>query len=797
MAILRDVDRFKTDRFIFPDFEGTSKKKKQTPEYNLKVVEAIFSKYVLNKTQISLKETTFFDKLRMYAKGKQDPNIYKTFYSSSGGSGIDVSTDVDTSMLSDKDYHRKGWMNVAWEEIVSFVPNVLNTIKGHMVDKDQDIRSSVIDMDSGAEEEMEMNKIWAFAKFPQLVNGLKATAGIPIMPPEYVPEDYQELEDIKNEGGFKPWYAKEHEKLLLHTERISHWDKSLKGKIEDDLMTIGYAFAYPYYDEETCKVKWRYADPKDVVCRYSRHSDFRDVDWGGVLDVIPLSELRQKRNLIYNKDGKPATDEDLKKIAELHYGYSGNPTENEWKSFGRNIDLSLDNYNDFKVLILRGFWVDVENDDKLEYTKKNGSKRYYEYTDEVKSLGKRERVKRVRRRMLYGSTWIVGTNFQYNFGVMPNQPRMPYNKPLPPLVGAHLEGKSIVHRLIPIADGFQKAWLKFENGVAKAAQGGYAIDLSRMANITDGDKKYNFMKIIRMWRENNVFFYKSGTNGLNVGGTPVPINKIEGNFTELVTESIVVMDNMIKKIEELTGLPPIVLGSGAEPNAPVGTSELSANAAIVALRPLIDASFIVKEGLARVSSPMINILLKNEEKAREEYAKIIGREAVDFLASAKSLGSQFGITMETRPSNQEKMDILRIADASFQKYTQGMAGINEGQRMWVYQQLNNGSNIKEVIYRIQYWIRIDEQRRQQEKEKMIQMQNQGLEKIELTKAKATEKQSAMDSQFKNKEIGVQAQADILVREHDSKRKIDEIRAQKGLETAGKIAVQKEEKKASS
>ena len=114
MAILRDVDRFKTDRFIFPDFEGTSKKKKQTPEYNLKVIEAIFSKYVLNKTQISLKETTFFDKLRMYAKGKQDPNIYKTFYSSSGGSGIDVSTDVDTSMLSDKDYHRKGWMNVAW-----------------------------------------------------------------------------------------------------------------------------------------------------------------------------------------------------------------------------------------------------------------------------------------------------------------------------------------------------------------------------------------------------------------------------------------------------------------------------------------------------------------------------------------------------------------------------------------------------------------------------------------------------------------------------------------------------------
>jgi len=196
-----------------------------------------------------------------------------------------------------------------------------------------------------------------------------------------------------------------------------------------------------------------------------------------------------------------------------------------------------------------------------------------------------------------------------------------------------------------------------------------------------------------------------------------------------------------------------------------------------------------------VSSPMINIILKNDKTAREQYSKIIGREAVDFLANAKSLGSQFGITMETRPSNQEKMDIHRIADASFQKYTQGMAGVNEGQRMWVYQQLNNGSNIKEVIYRIQYWIRIDEQRRQQEKEKMIQMQNQGLEKIEVTKAKATKEQSTMDSQFKNKEISTQAQADILVREHDSKKKIEEILAQQKGQAARELALQGNEKTA--
>lgn len=783
MAVLREVDRYKGNEFTFPDFEGTPRKDKKTPAYNLKVLEAIFSKYVKNKTQITTSETTFFDILRAYAKGKQDPNMYKSFYGNQGGSGLDVSSDTDTDILANRDYHRKGWMNVMWDEIVSFVPNVINTIKGHFVDKDQDIRASVIDMDSGAEEEMEANKLWAYAKFPELINKLKATAGIPIAPPEYVPSSYQELEDIKNEGGFKPWYAKEHEKLLLHTERISNWDRSLKDKAESDLVTIGYTFAYPYYDKETCKVKWRYADPKDVVCQYSRHTDFNDIDWGGVFDVVPFSEIRQKRNMIYDKDGKQLTDEGLKKIAELHYGYSGNPTENEWKRFGRTIDQSVDKYDDFRVLTLKGFWIDVDYDDKLEYTKKNGNKRYYPLTEDVKALGKREKIKRVRRRVLYSGIWIVGSPYIYEFGLFPNQPRMPYNKPLMPLIGAHLEEKSIVHRLVPIANGFQNAWLKFENGIAKAAQGGYAVDLSRMANITDGGKKYNFMKIIKMWRENNIFFYKSGTNGLNVGGTPVPINKVEGNFSELVTESIVIMDNMIKKIEELTGLPPIVLGSTPDPNAPVGTSELSANASIMALRPVINAMFSLKEGLAKVSSPMIDMVLKNDEQGRQSYAKVIGRDAVDFLAKAKDSGYRYGITMEARPTNQAKSDILNIANTSYEKYLKTGIGLNGGQRMWVYQRLDEGSNIDEVRYRMQYWERISEERAQQMSERKITLQNQGLEKIEVTKENEKRKTAAMQDQLDGKKTSRDTQAKIIEREHDSQKKKEEIAVQKGFERA--------------
>jgi hypothetical protein len=168
-------------------------------------------------------------------------------------------------------------------------------------------------MDSGAEEERRMMEVYTNTHpvFGRMINSLKQGAMIPPEEPDYIPEGLQELEDLKAEGLFKSPYTQQHEKLLLHTENVSLWDRFLKDEILNDTMDFGYMFANVDYDDETCTPKWYYREPKDVIMQYSSETGFQNSDFGGWKEKMTLTQLQQYKDHIVDGEGKPITDEDF------------------------------------------------------------------------------------------------------------------------------------------------------------------------------------------------------------------------------------------------------------------------------------------------------------------------------------------------------------------------------------------------------------------------------------------------------------------------------------------------------
>lgn len=736
----------------FPNMETTSFEQKQTPKYCLGIGQAMLYKYKTNKTDIGVVESNFFQKLRLYSQGRQDTTKYNPIFGEKSTQD-NTGTSIDKLVNGSHSSQWKGWYNIDLENVVSFIPNIVSQITGKLVDVDFDVRAHNIDIDSGAEEEWLMHRKFVEAKFGPATNALRQMAGIPVQKEEYVPQDFSELEQIKLEGGFKAPYISEQEKAIKHTEEISLWDRKLKEKQAKDLIILGRAFAYCDYDHETNKVVWKYAMPEDVIAQYSDTNDYEDSEYAGVVVRVTIAHIRAMKNFIRKEDGSKITSKDLEDLAKKYMGHFGNPTidDREWeRSWLGEDEFFTKKYDEFKIPILKYWWIDVEKDRKIKYTKKNGDFRYYKeddqrfFNEEGEIASKRAEMKEVRRRVLYQGTMIIGMDWIYDFGKSPNQPVMNSNKPMIPLRGVKLSEESIVKRLMPVADIYYLAWLRLQNAIAKAATAGYAIDLSKLANVSDGrGGKYDPLDLVKMARATGVWFYKSNSMGYQTGGSPVPITQIPSSLGGAIQEELVLMESMMRKVEEITGVSPVALGATPTPDQAVGTTEMSLNAFLDSLKVIIDGFRDQKEGLAMVTSIMIGHLLKTDEKAQREYAKVIGREGVALLQRARNSNVQYGISLKARPTREDWQVLIQIAQASMEKRNQGIAGINEAQYFEIFNAKNTGQNLMELFYKMKFWIRKDEERLQKEKDRAIQLQSQGQQQVIQTQQEEQRKTQQM------------------------------------------------------
>lgn len=825
-----NMDNKGVDSFGIPEAPESVK---ATPKYSIDQARAIWKRYERNRTEISSSWISYFTEARAYAMGRQTPDRYKTFMA--GASSNTSSETVDSiSTVSARDYSRRGYLNVNWNDIVSPLPNLLSTIRGNFSDQDWDIKADAVDIDSGDAEMQRMmdSVIDAHPVFGKMLNDLKGSMSIPPEEPAYVPESLADAEEARADGLFKDQQVQSIEKLLLHSENASNWDRTLKDQLVTDLSVLGYAFAYPEFAHETCVPTWRHASVDKVVMQYSTDSLFSDSDYAGVQEEWTISKLKQFRNQIYKSDGSKIDEEGFKEIAHKYAGLSGNPDENEWAKFGKELSYGMD-YDNFKVKVLVTWWKDVVNQKRVEYTNKYGHVRLYDYEEpesgeydiqpgennvmyktprkgnyslNIESLpgakiskttkrndgfslsantpgkikysakmniGKDEQLKEIRIRRLYHCYWIVGSEYCIKFGPVPNQPRYPYSEPLLPLVGYRLPDRAVILRSIPIADLYQIAWLRLQNGLAKASQGGYAINISLLGEA--GNKKLDPMKVLKLWRESQVLFYKMGLNG-NVGGTPVPITYLPGNLQEIISNELAVLNNCMKLLEDLTGFSMIALGQTPSPETGLGVTERTLQSTQKSITPIATGLRYLKEELAKRTSCMYQMAIKNDERARMQYSKVIGSEAVELIRKSTSLDMGYGISLRARPDNDMKQAVIQAATVAAQSKE-----ITADERLFIIEQVTSGQNLREIRQKLRKMIKANKQLEHQMQLENIDRQNKGLQESAMQQEQMKQQTEMAKLKMKDAETRLQAMSDIAIRDHDSFRKIKEMEAQKALE----------------
>jgi len=711
------LDAYKNDERARPSQSIDPAKKDDT--YHMNNAKYIYSLFCRGKCAFGIKSYTAFDTWRSYSLGRQDVSKYKTWLTT------DTTTTDSTVALDSFDStplsrvaKKEGWYNMIFDNI-SPAATICDSLHGQFDKQDSDLCVDVIDPESKDIEENE-----AYLKLFEGLNlgwqnEYKIKAGIPIDEQTYYPKSVQEFEMMKAQGGFKLAVARSMQKILRYTFDLnpSPWDTVTRKKVIDDLICTGYGAVRDYFDSEDNKFKQKWIDPARLVIQFSNEHDYNDADFAGYFpkEGVTISELKR----IF-----PGVDEDVwKNLGKSAMNTYGNPSS-DWGTRYSMIDPSTKayGYDGFKVPVFEAEWTDIDVKKRKYYNDRYGRSQVkdLEFTDKDKAGVKKLSVKHKRK-----CTWVVGTDYCYDWGVVKMASRKNYSKPQSTFHVEQLLQPSIMERLVPILDQIEITFLRYQNSLAKMVENGYAINTSMLGNASLGGKKLDPRQIIKLFKESGFFLYQYGAGtGQYTGGAALPITAIEGGMKKRVEETMQTLQMWMNTIKTMTGIDVIALA-----NTPVAsdTEEIKQEQVQVTLdvaKPILDAAVEIKESCGECLMRRIQTGVKNNEGIRKAYAGVISKADMEALVRMSAEGTQYGLKLKARPDRKARLRFEKWVDIALQNTREQRPGINVNEAMKFGALMDAGVDMNELIQMFDYAVIKNGEQTQANSEKMIKLQGE-------------------------------------------------------------------------
>jgi hypothetical protein len=377
------------------------------------------------------------------------------------------------------------------------------------------------------------------------------------------------------------------------------------------------------------------------------------------------------------------------------------------------------------VEIFDAEWIDYECRRHLVYDTKRGRKFVKELRldADLKAHGRAKDV-RTKLRKLRQAKWVVGTDIVFDYGVANMQDRPKMSTVMHNYKLITLKDKPLTESLRPIADDLALVWFKYQNGRALSVQSGYSVDVGMMQNIDDGGDKFGFLKLIEKWRSTGLLLHQQSIQGNYQGGKTSPIDTIPSIMQEVMAEAVQAWEFALRRIEDVTGINLAVLGASTSPDAAVGTTQLSAQAALHAIKGLIDAEGKIKARLSETTMRRLQLAFKARKDIADAYRPVVGSMDIDSLIFAEKDAVQYGLTFEPRPSKEAKDNIIQAAMAAMQSKREGGPGLTITQYTYIVNQLEGGGNLKELGALLDFLIAKSETQIEEQKNRNIQLQSQ-------------------------------------------------------------------------
>lgn len=725
------------DNIGFPSSTIRPEDKKE--DYHRQWAEKIYTLYRSGKTWMTGTQLESIDYLRSYSDGRQSMEEVKDWVLGKAPKPQNMSPfdadGFDTRENLAPEAKRKAWTNIDFSP-VSVAPKIKTKINEHIRSMYYEMTVKAIDSFSAKTEEHSKYKLWFQKENRKWLASSLAAAGLPAEQPDFMPENLDELELYASTGGFKVPYSIAMEDLIKHTFEVSDWDKEVAERLRDDLFTLGMALIREVYDPELKRIVVKYVDPKFGGLQFSHTRGFKDSEYSYELEFMELSRIRQILEMSHEN------------AASLAYSFAD--------SFGNPAAGQFDNYNTihsadsgdtflgcdfFKIPVFFAEFVDIDNEQYVEFKDKQGRKRTKKYNGNLQENEQLKNNEKRYRRQVY---WIPNTEYTWGWGKSEYIPRDSFSKPRLSMRGVRLMTTPLLEQILPFIKGLNLAWIKAQHFISLAVANGLAVDIGSLKNISVGkDKSFDPMEVLNFYRQSSFLLYKRHVSMTGMGryNTP-PIIPINNAMKDNIQAQFDAMNVYMQKIEDVSGIMMESTGKAADPHVAKFNMQVSVQGTNEIINGIARAQTDIQEDICVNICYRIRSYSRVNKFIADSYGEVIGKRRMKSVLDAEKNHVEYGITIEASDITEEKQAILAmIQQAITPTGEDGMGALlDPSESVIVMDMVHQRQNLRRIGLVLGWMLKKKKREQDEQKKNYIALQGQQNKELEQVKAQAQREQ---------------------------------------------------------
>lgn len=478
-----------------------------------------------------------------------------------------------------------------------------------------------------------------------LLNQAKEKLGLDMIPKGFIPKSEEEL-NIYEQLNEKPKIEIAEEIIIDYIKKTNNWS-NIENEKNKDLTDNGIAGVRIFTDPAD-GVKMQYLDIEYLIYNRVNTNDFKDCHYYGYIDTITIGDIARESGF---------QDNDLREIAKMYskkYEYTSDyMTCQIEKLYGYQIDVLRFAFLTSKKEVYKKV---KRNEKTVKLTKKDDNYNPPERAD----YGKIESVKGT---WMEGS-YVIGTDYIFEYKESENIVRDELNKPLPPFVIRATdiyEGRlhSFLDDIKAEADELTNISNKLKQLRAEIKPDIIEIDEDVLAEVdADGNKIGFYKETLNMLNIKGIIIRKRidmGEAGIKEGN-PVRMSAQPqgGGIPHLLN----LYAHHYNQIRDITGINPASDGS-LPSDALLGVSQMAQLAANTATAHIVDAAIDFNKRIAEVISSRVHAIFRNKNAAHLQkiYERAVGKRNIEAIEVLKDRHlHDFGFTVEMIPTQQEMQE---------------------------------------------------------------------------------------------------------------------------------------------
>jgi len=753
---------------------------KQGKKYGLKYAKAIEGQWGKMQDTESLyrKRNKVWERNRDYANGTQDTNIYKRILTSMDPNAADGS-------LVNLDYTP-----------VPILPKFSRIVGNKILSRNPYPNLEAIDPISSSEKNKEKQRIRTQVQIKPELEALKAETGGLVLDkdPAELPDTLEEAEifletNLKTDAEIS---------AQIGTNLTLSWNNfndSIYRRCVNDLVALGMAVVKRSNDPNY-GIKTDYVDPCMFVHSYTEDPGLNDLTYAGHIKKISIQELKRLA-------GDQFTEEDYAKMAQGAAGINGNDSSKlSHQYFDDYLKRNIFGYDEYMIDVLDFEFMSVDcmhfEDKENRYGNKLFFYEGFEYKERHGSVFERE-PRKMNIATVYGGSYIVGTNFMYDYGMKANMPRNIHDISKCRLsysaVATNIRRmipKSMVDSCVGFADMLQITHLKLQQAIAKAKPDGLIIDIEGLENVQLGKGgELQPLELHDIYEQTGVFYYRS--KDPEGGFQNPPIREI-GNSIRNINELIGIYNHYLRLIRDATGVNEAMDASSPKGDALVGVREQAIAAGNNAIYDITNASMVL---FKKVCEDIVKCLqiIPSGSVLMKAYQNAIGEENMKVLSTFSDLPMyNFGVSVQKEMEDSERQFLEQNIQVSL---SQKELDLEDAIAIRQLKDINQAERLL-IVRRQKRMKKMQEQAQQNS-----QMQSQQQAQASQAASQARQQEMQMEAQIEAQKMQLKNQLEIQLEQvkHEYRKEIETIRASATLgfrtedqEFKEKLEVLKEDRK---